>query len=67
MRCTCQNCGEYMVQDEKGLFSRCVCPACLCTCNACLGTAQRPLTRDELDAFLAQRGRYDAMRGQEED
>lgn len=59
MRCTCQNCGEYMVQDEKGLFSRCICPNCLQTCSACLGTAQKPLSPEALHAFADERARYD--------
>ena len=48
MRCTCQVCGTYMVQDEKGLFSRCICPNCFAVCNACLGTEQRPLSPEDL-------------------
>lgn len=59
MRCTCQNCGEYMVQDEKGLFSRCICPVCFTTCNACLGTAQAPLSREALADAVRGRARYD--------
>ena len=49
-----------MVQDEKGLFSRCVCPECLNSCNACLGTPQRPLTREALAELARQRALYDA-------
>lgn len=59
MRCTCQSCGEYMVQDEKGLFSRCICPNCFQTCSACLGTQQKPLSREALSALMADRARYD--------
>ena len=59
MRCTCQNCGEYMVQDERGLSSRCICPNCFQTCAACLGTEQTPLSREALHALAAERARYD--------
>lgn len=60
MRCSCQVCGEYMVQDEKGLESRCICPVCFATCSACMGTVQPPLDRDGLRAMLDQRQRMDA-------
>ena len=60
MRCSCQVCGEYMVQDEKGLESRCICPVCFATCSACMGTVQSPLDRDGLRAMLDQRQRMDA-------
>ncbi len=36
MRCSCQRCGAYMVQDEKGVQSRCICPECFYTCSACV-------------------------------
>ena len=59
MRCTCQNCGTYMVQDEKGLQSRCICPECFCVCSACMGTSQGPVSREGLTALLLERERYD--------
>ncbi len=59
MRCSCQNCGAYMVQDEKGLGSRCVCPECFAVCNACMGTRQKPATPVGLREMLLQRERYD--------
>lgn len=59
MRCSCQNCGEYMVHDEKGLLSHCVCPNCFQTCSACLGTPQKPLSPDELQALFVQRQQSD--------
>lgn len=59
MRCTCQQCGEYMVQDEKGLFSQCICPVCFSSCNACLGTEQKPLSKDALQVLMERRERYD--------
>lgn len=27
-----------MVQDEKGIKSRCICPECFFTCSACVST-----------------------------
>ncbi|HWS30913.1 MAG TPA: hypothetical protein VN512_12480 [Clostridia bacterium] len=46
-----------MVQSERGLESGCRCPECLNTCNDCMGTAQKPLTAEELrnsaELFLA--------------
>ena len=37
MRCSCQNCGAYMVHAES-LELGCVCPECGNRCKACLGT-----------------------------
>ncbi len=49
MRCSCQRCGTYMVQDEKGIESRCICPECFFVCNACIGTyGGTPLDLDSL-------------------
>ena len=59
MRCSCQTCGTYMVQDEKGILSRCICPECFATCNACLGTRQAPMDPDSLKFMLLQREHYD--------
>lgn len=56
-----------MVQDEKGLFSRCICPNCLNTCNACLGTAQRPLSPEALAELIERRGQYDQRLEEAED
>ncbi len=60
MRCTCQNCGAYMVQEEKGLESRCVCPECFAVCSACMGTRQEPLKAGEFKDLMLARERYDA-------
>ena len=49
-----------MVQDEKGLGSRCICPECFATCSACMGTRQTPMGSDALRQMLLQRERYDA-------
>lgn len=67
MRCSCQNCGEYMVQDEKGLNSRCICPNCFLTCSACMGTAQKPLDRDGLKDLARRRMEYDELRRENEE
>ena len=49
MRCSCQRCGTYMVQDEKGIESRCICPVCFFVCSACVGTeGGQPLDLDSL-------------------
>jgi len=49
MRCSCQRCGTYMVQDEKGVQSRCICPQCFFTCSACIATSGgEPLDLDSL-------------------
>jgi len=60
VRCSCQICGTYMIQDEKGLGSRCICPECFATCSACIGTRQNPVEPDQLKSVLLQRERYDA-------
>lgn len=48
MRCSCRVCGTYMVQDEKGLSSRCICPECFSTCSACMGTIGEPMDLESL-------------------
>ena len=67
MRCSCQICGEYMVQDEKGLNSRCICPNCFATCSACMGTPQKPLDREALQRTMEERERLDEQRRQYQD
>ena len=37
MRCSCRNCGTYMIQPDD-LILGCVCPDCGERCTACLGT-----------------------------
>lgn len=37
MRCSCPDCGEFMINAES-LAMGCVCPACGRRCAACLGT-----------------------------
>ena len=39
MVCGCPNCGALMIQEVKGVHSRCVCKDCGYSCDACLGTA----------------------------
>lgn len=48
MRCSCRVCGTYMVQDEKGLESRCICPDCFAVCSACMGTIGEPMDKESL-------------------
>ncbi len=38
MRCSCSHCGTYMIQQEKGANSTCICPKCQHTCDACMGS-----------------------------
>jgi hypothetical protein len=49
-----------MVQDEKGLGSRCICPECFATCSACMGTPQQPADKQKLQSMMLERERYDA-------
>ena len=37
MRCSCHQCGTYMVHSES-MELGCVCPECRARCKACLGT-----------------------------
>ena len=67
MRCTCQNCGTYMVQDEKGLSSRCICPNCFHTCNACMGTPVGPLTVEQLKSVAMERLNEERVQRQSDD
>lgn len=66
MRCGCQNCGVYMVQDERGLESRCICPNCFWTCSACMGTEQTPVQKEGLELIAMLRERYDRQQDTEE-
>lgn len=38
MVCGCPNCGALMIQEVRGISSRCVCKDCGYVCDACLGT-----------------------------
>lgn len=49
MRCSCRECGEYMVHEERGL-GRCVCPVCGFTCKDCLGT-DSVISKEQLSAL----------------
>lgn len=46
MRCTCRNCGTYMVQAEDGKLG-CICPECFNRCRDCLGT-DSVMSREQL-------------------
>ncbi len=38
-----------MVQDEKGVMSRCICPECFFTCSACVSeSGGKPLDIESL-------------------
>lgn len=41
MRCSCPQCGTYMVQWEKGANSACICPKCQYICDACMGSGEK--------------------------
>ena len=49
MRCSCKECGVYMVQAESDHLG-CVCPDCGYRCNDCLGT-DTVVSRDSLRAL----------------
>ena len=49
MRCSCKECGTYMVHQEKG-FGRCVCPECRNECTDCLGT-NTVISKEDLKAL----------------
>ena len=58
MRCSCYNCGTYMVHSESTHLG-CVCPDCGSRCKACLGTntvmsreSLRNLKNDPFALFL---------------
>jgi len=46
MRCSCRECGTYMVQAESDHLG-CVCPDCGARCQDCLGT-DTVVSRDQL-------------------
>ncbi|MBO4299312.1 MAG: hypothetical protein IKS52_02120 [Clostridia bacterium] len=46
MRCSCPECGTYMVHSESMRLG-CVCPQCGARCSACLGT-DTVVSRDAL-------------------
>ena len=49
MRCSCKECGVYMVQAESDHLG-CVCPDCGYRCNDCLGT-NTVISKDSLRAL----------------
>ena len=48
MRCSCRECGVYMIQEEYGLESGCKCPNCGAMCHDCMGSKQQPLPAEAL-------------------
>ena len=62
MRCSCPNCGAFMVQQESGDYLGCRCPECLYGCNACMGT-DSVLSKDEIARFrVSGEGRLAALK-----
>ena len=57
MRCSCKECGTYMVQADSDKLG-CVCPDCGYRCNDCLGT-NTVVSRESLKA-LAEDPRFTA-------
>ncbi len=49
MRCSCRNCGVYMVQSEDSHLG-CVCPECGERCTACLGTNSM-MSRESIESL----------------
>ncbi len=56
MRCSCKECGTYMIQAESDRLG-CVCPDCGYRCNDCLGT-DTVVSRDRI-SDLATDPRFD--------
>ena len=56
MRCSCKECGTYMIQAESDRLG-CVCPDCGYRCNDCLGT-DTVVSRDRIRE-LASDPRFD--------
>lgn len=56
MRCSCKLCGTYMVQQEQGTESRCICPECFYTCSACVSPeGGQPLSPEGLRSLYLSR------------
>lgn len=51
MRCSCKQCGTYMIQAESDHLG-CVCPDCGTRCRDCLGT-DTVVSREELAALAS--------------
>ncbi len=49
MRCSCKECGSYMIQAESDRLG-CVCPDCGYRCDDCLGT-NTVVSREKLSAL----------------
>lgn len=52
MRCSCPQCGIYMVQKEKGANSTCVCPKCQHACDACMGSGVQMEKGGEVPEYI---------------
>ncbi len=51
MRCSCKECGTYMIQADSDLLG-CVCPDCGYRCRDCLGT-DTVVSRENLGRLAA--------------
>lgn len=61
MRCSCRNCGAYMVQTERGLFSGCQCPECFNICRDCMGTPGGPVDKADLKKVYERRREEESL------
>ena len=59
MRCSCPDCGAYMVHAD-GPELGCVCPQCGRHCRDCLGLCA-PLTREQLRDMARQPGAFEGF------
>ena len=59
MRCSCRECGEYMVHEDAGLGG-CVCPNCGNRCKDCLGT-DSVISKEMFERMKADESLQDAM------
>ncbi|MBQ6716762.1 MAG: hypothetical protein IJN21_09610 [Clostridia bacterium] len=69
MRCSCRECGTYMVHSESSELG-CVCPQCGARCKMCLGT-NTVVSREDLKAralgYLAMQAEPVQIKEEDED
>ena len=70
MRCSCKECGVYMLQAESSHLG-CVCPECGYRCKDCLGTntvvSRESLRSLAFDPRFSQEALMESFRKQEDD
>ena len=70
MRCSCKECGIYMVQSESEHLG-CVCPECGYRCKDCLGTntvvSRESLRALAFDPRFSQEALLETFRKRDED